>query len=159
MIITLSLSLSLSLSLPPTPVSVFFSFSPPSFPHWYIHVILTNEVISLGIGDRIRVSLQTVHDYRILVNTISSDSSDLSSFSIQVHSQLYNVSLTNDTESCSQTGTPGCTAYGSNVGLVQVWNGDMTVFPFRVAVTCEDGKRCPENVTVLIATVGIPTKS
>ena len=49
--------------------------------------------------------------------------------------------------------------YGSNVGLVQGWNEDVSVFSFHVKVECVTGQ-CPGGasspVAVLLAVVGVP---
>ena len=49
--------------------------------------------------------------------------------------------------------------HGSNVGLVQVWNGSVAVFPFHVRIECDQVGLCSgDPVAVLIAVVGVPVE-
>ena len=66
----------------------------------------------------------------------------------------------NDSIYCQTTRDAECTAVGSNVGLVQVWNQTVTVFPFRVMVECSPTEECSSNSSVglLIAVTGIATE-
>ena len=85
-----------------------------------------------------------------------------SSFSLQVHTQLYVVTVSNGSSHCEgDDDDVDCFTSGSNVGLVQVvWNRDMAEFPFHVRVECNRGDNCSRNSSVkaLLATVGIPTE-
>ena len=93
------------------------------------------------------MNLDLYQNYTITVNMSSPLSFTESAFSLQIHTQLYYVLLSNNSEYCQTHDNAECTASGSNVGLIQLWNRDLTKFSFRVRVECGQGK-CLANSTV-----------
>jgi hypothetical protein len=84
-----------------------------------------------------------------------------SAFSIQVHSQQYNVSLRNASRDCNIARL--CTAVGTSTGLVEILLSQ-GVYTYEAAVrNCSGGggvgnsSNCAgvKNISVLIAVVGI----
>jgi hypothetical protein len=120
----------------------------------------TSDVTKLVVPQTLRTNFDLYRDYYVTVDTAAAPGNQYSSFSIQVHTQLYTAVLTNFSSDCQMTGDYECTTTGSNVGLVQVWNVDTTDFLFRVRVECGPWN-CSSNssVRVLLATVGIPTEA
>ena len=110
----------------------------------------------------LRTNLDLYSDYYVTVDTATVvPGNQYSSFSLQAHSQLYLIVLTNFSSYCQTSEDIDCTAVGSNVGLVQVeWNADTTEFLFRVRVECGPTGDCMRNssVRILLATVAIPTE-
>ena len=129
---------------------------PPSSPP---PLLPASDVTKLAVPQTLRTNFDLYRDYYITVDTATVPGNQYSSFSIQVHTQLYTAVLTNYSSECQTTGDYECTTTGSNVGLVQVWNVDTTDFLFRVRVECGPWN-CSSNSTVrvLLATVGIPTE-
>ena len=141
------------LLLPHPPSHFSPSFSPSLSPS------VPPSDITLTVPQTLHRAVDFYQNYTVSVNTSSAPTSAYSSFSLQVHSQLYHVFLASDSSPCNGTYDMGCTASGSNVGLVQVWNKSVKVYLFHTRVECDPGE-CSTNstVSVLFAVTGIPVK-
>ena len=147
---TLSYPLSLVL-LPP-------SLPPFPFPSSHLSACTT---FHLGIGEHQLQTIQPLQNYTILVDASKAwNVGNYSAFTIQVHSQQYNVTLRNASQDCNIARL--CTAVGTSTGLVEILLSQ-GVFTYEASIrNCSSSadnssSSCAgvKSVSIMIAVVGI----
>ena len=99
-----------------------------------------------------RVALQQGITYTFAVNAAASWKENQTAFVFQLHTQQYNITLTNDSSEC--TDRLECSTTGSNVGMVTVLLQPV-VYYFTASIEC--GTNCTnESIPVLAAAVPVP---
>ena len=125
----------------------------------YISACASN--FSLNIGQHQRQTIQPLLNYSIVVNSSSAWNQHISAFTIQVHSQIYNLTLRNTSSECNVTSL--CSASGTDVGLVQLMLSNHGEFWFEVSIRSCGGTNssCADvtNVSIIIAVVGVHSTS
>ena len=115
----------------------------------------------LGIGQHQLQTIQPLVNYTIQVNAYNAwNIGNYSAFTIQVHSQQYNVTLRNASRDCDIARL--CTAVGTSTGLVEILLSQ-GVFTYEASIrNCSSGvsnssSSCAgvKNISIMIAVVGI----
>ena len=119
---------------------------------------------NLGIGQHQLQTIQPLQNYTIQVDASTAwYNGNYSAFTVQVHTQQYNITLRNASQDCNITRL--CTAVGTSTGMVEILLSQ-GVFTYEASITnCSDGSgggggnlsNCTgvKDISILIAVVGI----
>ena len=142
------------------PLSSFPLCPPPTTPFCLLSLLLPLPVATYAVDFSLlpnttqRLSLRQGTNYTFVVNTSDRWKENHAAFVFQLHTQQYNITLTNGS-SC--TDRLECSTTGSNVGMVTLlWQP--VVYYFIASVEC--GLNCRnESIPVLAAAVPVPVNS